>query len=172
MREELFDVVNQADQVVSQRPRKEVHRLGLKHRATHILLFNSQGEVFLQKRSQTKDTHPGVWDSSASGHLDTGEAYDDCACRELFEELGCRLNVPLRRWLRIDACVETGQEFLWVYRGQCEGPFRLHPEEIEEGAWFSPDHVTRWIKERPEDFAPAFRLIWNLLGKELAGAVP
>lgn len=161
MRDELFDVVDHADQVVGQRFRKEVHQLGLKHRATHILLFNAKGEIFLQKRSKTKDTHPGVWDSSASGHLDAGETYDDCACRELFEELGCRLSAPLQRWLRLEACDDTGQEFVWVYCGRSEGPFCLHPEEIEEGGWFSPEHVTRWMQERPADFAPALRLIWQ-----------
>ena len=76
MSEEIFDVVNEQDQVVGQKPRSEVHRLGLLHRAAHILVFNCRGEVFLQKRSLTKDRQPGLWDSSASGHVDSGESYD------------------------------------------------------------------------------------------------
>ena len=82
MNEEIFDVVNERDEVIDRQPRNEVHRLGLKHRATHVLVFNSRGEVFLQKRSKEKDRQPGVWDSSASGHLDSGEDYDTCAARE------------------------------------------------------------------------------------------
>ena len=75
MAEEIFDVVNERDEVVDQKPRAEVHRLGLLHRAVHILVFNSAGQVFLQKRSMSKDTHPGTWDSSTSGHVDSGEDY-------------------------------------------------------------------------------------------------
>ena len=87
MPEEIFDVVNERDEVIDHRPRSEVHRLGLRHRAVHVLVFNARGDVFLQKRSMLKDCFPGTWDSSASGHLDQGEAYDDCAVRELREEI-------------------------------------------------------------------------------------
>src|SRR4051812_43883356 len=88
MAEEVFDVVNELDEVIGQERRSVVHRTGLRHRAVHVLVFNSKGELFLQKRSMTKDTFPGAWDSSASGHLDTGEDYEACALRELGEELG------------------------------------------------------------------------------------
>src|SRR5215472_4698973 len=94
MPEDIFDVVNDRDEVIDRKPRSEVHRLGLMHRATHILVFNSRGQVFLQKRSMKKDRQPGLWDSSASGHLNSGEAYDACALRELQEELGLRLSQP------------------------------------------------------------------------------
>ena len=76
MSEEIFDVVNERDEVIGQQPRSEVHRLGLMHRAVHVLVFNAAGQVFLQKRSMKKDRQPGLWDSSASGHMDTGEDYD------------------------------------------------------------------------------------------------
>ena len=97
MSEEIFDVVNDRDEVIGQAPRREVHRTGLKHRAVHVLVFNARGEIFLQKRSMSKDTFPGAWDSSASGHLDSGEAYDACAVRELREEIGLSLAVLARR---------------------------------------------------------------------------
>src|ERR1700722_876381 len=133
MTEEIFDVVNERDEVVGQNTRREVHRLGLKHRAVHVLVFNQKGEVFLQKRSMTKDTFPGAWDSSASGHVDSGEDYDTSAVRELKEELGLIAASPLHRLFKIAACAETGQEFVWVYQLESEGPFVLHPEEIERG---------------------------------------
>src|ERR1035438_4649283 len=88
MSEEIFDIVNECDEVIDRQPRREVHQLGLKHRAVHVLVFNSRGEVFLQKRSLKKDTAAGLWDSSTSGHLDSGEDYDACAVRELREEIG------------------------------------------------------------------------------------
>lgn len=161
MPEDIFDVVNERDEVVGSKPRSEVHRLGLLHRAVHVLVYNSRGEVFLQKRSMKKDRQPGVWDSSASGHVDSGEDYDTTAVREVREEIGLRLaNIP-ERLFKIDACEETDQEFVWVYRCENEGPFELHPDEIDEGGWFSPEHVSRWIAEKPGEFATALVFIWG-----------
>jgi isopentenyldiphosphate isomerase len=134
------------------------------HRAVHVLVFNRKGEIFLQKRSMKKDNHPGVWDSSASGHVDSGETYDACSLRELREEIGLQPAQPPVRLFKIDACAETGQEFVWVYRCESEGPFRLHPEEIDAGAWLSPEQLNRWLAEKPAEFAPSFPLIWRRMG--------
>lgn len=161
MSEEIFDVVDERDVVVGQAPRSEVHRLGLKHRAVHVLVFNGRGQVFLQKRSMAKDCFPGTWDSSASGHLDRGEDYDACAIREVREEIGVLLSEPPVRLFKLEACPQTGQEFCWIYRASHEGPFDLHPDEIEGGDWFEADEVTRWLEARPEDFAGAFAAIWR-----------
>jgi len=163
MTEEIFDVVNERDEVIGQAPRKEVHARGLWHRAVHVLVFNTRGEVFLQKRSMTKDTAKGKWDSSSSGHVDSGEDYDSCAVRELREEIGLVVTQAPRRLFRIEACLETGWEFCWVYRCESEGPFELHPDEIETGGWFAPEKVTSWIAAQPEDFANAFVLVWKTL---------
>jgi isopentenyldiphosphate isomerase len=164
MPEEIFDVVNERDEVIDAKPRSEVHRLGLKHRAVHVLVFNARGEIFLQKRSMKKDRQPGVWDSSASGHVDSGEDYDACAVRELREEIGLSLAQPPERLFKIDACAETDQEFIWVYRWQSEGPFTLNADEIEQGNWFAPVEVTRWMAERPQELASALLFIWQRLG--------
>ncbi len=164
MNDEIFDIVNDRDEVIGRMPRARVHREGLKHRAVHVLVFNGRGEIFLQKRSMTKDTFPGAWDSSASGHVDSGEDYDACAARELGEEIGLTPPAPPRRLFKIEACAATGREFVWVYRLEAEGPFTLHPDEIERGEWFAPGCVTEWIRQRPQDFASGFVLIWKRLG--------
>lgn len=161
MSEEIFDVVDDRDRVIGKQTRREVHRRGLKHRAVHVLVFNARGEVFLQKRSFKKDTFPGAWDSSASGHLDTGETYDACAVREAREEISLFLERTPKRQFKIDACPETGSEFVWVYRCESNGPFRLNLDELECGAFFKADHINRWMAERPRDFADAFRLVWK-----------
>jgi isopentenyl-diphosphate Delta-isomerase len=158
--DELFDVVDEQDGIIGQRARREVHRLGLRHRAVHLLVVNRAGQVFLHKRSMTKDLFPGYWDSSAAGHVGAGEDYDGTAARELAEELGCRPERAPERLFKIEAREETGQEFVWVYRVAAEGPFVLQPEEIERGDWFTVAEIDRWLAERPAELAPAFRFIW------------
>lgn len=163
MAEEIFDVVNERDEVIGRAPRREVHARGLWHRAVHVLVFNARGDVFLQKRSMLKDTARGKWDSSSSGHLDAGETYDACARRELREEIGLEAAQAPRRLFKMDACAETGWEFCWAYRCESEGPFVLNPDEIETGDWFAPADVTQWVAEKPGDFASAFMLVWKRL---------
>ncbi len=165
MGEEIFDVVDELDQVTEQRSRREVHAFGLRHRAVHVLVFNRCGELFLQKRSMLKDCSPGLWDSSSSGHLNVGEDYDACAVREAYEELGLRLETPPNRLFKLAPCPATGQEFCWVYRAESEGPFQLQREEIEMGAWFSMSHIESWLAKSPKEFCDAFRLLWEFVEK-------
>jgi isopentenyl-diphosphate delta-isomerase type 1 len=157
---ELFDVVNERDEVIGQAARREVHARRLLHRAVHVLVFDRAGRIFLQKRSMKKDMSPGLWDSSCSGHLDSGEDYDAAATRELGEELGVQGARPTR-WFRIEPCEETAQEFCWIYWLRHEGPFVLHPEEIDAGEWLAPEELAQKMAARPEDYCSAFKLIWS-----------
>ena len=160
MQEDIFDIVDEFDNVIGQKPRSEVHAQGLKHRAVHVLVFNDGNEIFMQKRSASKDTWPGAWDASCTGHVDTGETYLEAAHRELDEELGWQPDRPLEKLFKLPASKETGWEFVWIYRVQYDGPFQLHPDEIECGDWFSRDHIQEWLQQEPEQFASAFRLLW------------
>ena len=169
--DERFDVVDEQDRVIGQATRAEVHRRKLWHRAIHVLVFNAEGAVFLQKRSMAKDMAPGCWDSSCSGHLDAGESYDAAAVRELGEEIGVFIDAPPERVLYEGACAATGWEFVVVYRLRHEGPFRLHPAEIDDGRWYAPAEVDEAIRSMEADFAPAFRHLWRkLMDGAAAGA--
>ncbi len=161
MNEEWFDVVDDADQVVGAAPRREVHAKGWRHRAVHVLVRDGRGRYLLQRRSALKDLHPNVWDSSASGHVDRGEDYDACAVRELREEVGIETAVAPVRVARILACAQTGNEFVWVYTTNHDGPVVPEPTEISEVGWFAPAEIDRWLRERPGDFAPSFPLVWE-----------
>lgn len=163
--DDIFDIVDENDEVVGSAPRREVHARGLLHRAVHVLIFNSAGEVFLQRRSPRKDNHPDKWDSSCSGHVDTGENYVEGALREIGEELGLWDLTPafLEVLFKLDACEETGQEFVWVYRARHEGPFELNPDEISGGRFFPPEVVTQLMAEHPDQFAPTLRHLWPRL---------
>jgi 16S rRNA (adenine1518-N6/adenine1519-N6)-dimethyltransferase len=157
---EQFDIVDEEDRVIGRASRHEVHERNLRHRAVHIFVFDRHGQIFLQKRSRWKDRCPGVWDSSAAGHVDCGEFYEGAAGREITEELG--VSMPLEYVGRMGACPETGWEFVQLYRGNHEGPFRLPPAEIESGAFFTTGQVDRWVSERPSDFAPGFLKCWEM----------
>ena len=159
--EERFDVVDEQDRVVGSEARSVVHRERLWHRAVHIFVFNAEGELYLQRRTKSKDTAPGKWVSSCSGHVDSGEDYDTAARRELGEEIGLYNPADFERVFKEPACRATGYEFVWVYRCHSEGPFTLDPDEVSDGQWIASAALNRWIQQRPRDFAWSFTYLWS-----------
>jgi 16S rRNA (adenine1518-N6/adenine1519-N6)-dimethyltransferase len=156
---EIFDVVDEADNVVKQATRHTVHAQRMLHRAVHIFVFNEHQDLFLQKRSRWKDVHPQRWDSSAAGHVNAGQTYDETAPREVLEELGVSAECELLA--KLPASAATGLEFVQLYRAQHEGPFALHPAEIESGGFFKLEQLDRWTAARPQDFATGFLECWK-----------
>lgn len=159
--DEWFDVVDEADQVIRQEQRGIVHRDHLFHRAVHIFVFNEAGQLYLQRRSLSKDSAPGRWVSSCSGHVDVGEDYDAAARREMAEEIGLQNPLQLERVFKERPCPATGNEFVWVYRCESEGPFQLDPDEVIEGQWIDLEALDRWLAASPRDFAWSFCHLWE-----------
>ncbi len=161
---DIFDVVDEHDQVVRQEARAEVHRQRLRHRAVHVLVFNAGGEVYLQRRSAQKDTYPLRWTTSCSGHVDAGEDYDTAVVRELGEELGLKTPgvASLNKFLKHPPCRETGWEFIWIYTLTTAAAPTPDPGEIAEGRWCGADELDAWMAREPKAFTPSFLLVWKL----------
>ncbi len=159
--QELLDVVDEHDNIIAVKTRGEIHAECLMHRAVHILVFNSDEELFLQKRSLSKDEQPGKWDSSAAGHVDSGEDYHDCARREIGEELGIMVEQPLEQLFKLPASHLTGNEHCMVYRYRHDGPMVLHPEEIDDGQWISPTTMDQRVADNDPSLTESVCLIWQ-----------
>lgn len=144
---ELLDVVDAADQVVGCRTRGDIHQLRLMHRSVHVLVFSSDGALLLQKRSMQKDECGGMWDSSCAGHVESGQSYEQTAPRELEEELGLPLSVPLQQLFKMPATPDNGHEFAMVYRTVHDGPFVFAEDEIDEIAWFGKPAIDQWVAD-------------------------
>lgn len=163
--EELFDVVDETDTVIGSLPRDEVHAKDLRHRAVHVMIFNTAGEILLQKRSIWKDRNPGLWDSATAGHVDAGETYEQAARRELTEEIGVEVDA-LTPVCKLGCGPETGWEFLQIYRARHEGPLRFAPLEVEGALYFPVAQVRDWLARRPGDFTPIFRMAFPRVAGE------
>ena len=158
--QELPDVVDIDDRVIDVKTRGEIHALSLMHRAVHILVFNAAGELFIQKRSMSKDENPGQWDTSAAGHVDSGEIYRQCAIRELREELGIR-DIELSRLFHIGASNLNGMEHSEVYRCIYDGELHLQVDEIDEGKWLSEEKMNQLVANPASNLTDILRLIWT-----------
>ncbi len=163
---ELFDVVDSENRVIGQATRGEVHAKGLLHRYVHIWVFNSRGELFLQKRAMTKDENPGYWDSSAAGHLNAGEGYRTSAHRELMEELG--ISGELRFFMKFPACRETYWEHVETYLCTTDQKITINPMEISEGRFWPIPDLKESVCSHPGQFTSTFHLFFDNYLKSIA----
>jgi 16S rRNA (adenine1518-N6/adenine1519-N6)-dimethyltransferase len=157
---EIFDVVDLQDQVTHTATRAEVHAQKLLHRAVHVFVLNKRGDLLLQKRSRLKDLCPGLWDSSISGHLDSGESYAAAAMRELHEEMGISPESP-EEIATLAPAAETGWEHVRLYRIRYDGSVRFPSAEVDAVMWFPLAEITAWVANHPADFAPGFLECWK-----------
>lgn len=157
--EEIFDVVNDQDQVIEQAPRSVVHAQNLLHRAVSIFVLNSEGELLLQLRSDSKDQYPGCYTSSASGHVDSGEDYRGAAVRELKEELA--LEVPVEFLQKFPAGPETAFEFTSLYQAITDEPPVPDPVEIASAEFLKLEEIASMLDRSPDRFTPPFLVMFR-----------
>lgn len=139
--DELFDVVNEQDEVIGRAPRRQCHgNPALVHRVAHVLVLNRKGELVLQKRSPDKDVQPGKWDTSVGGHVESGEEYLHAAQREMEEELGLvGVELIFLYHSRIRNTFES--ENVATYLGIHDGPFVAQSEEITEARFWCSEKI-------------------------------
>lgn len=134
--DEFLDVVTKKGEIIRTLSRNEIHgNPSLIHRVVHVLVFNREGALFLQKRSVHKDVAPGKWDTSVGGHVNTGEALDEAVRREMEEELGITACKPKFLYTYIHSNLyET--ELVYTYSCIHDGEICFNKNEIDEiGAW-------------------------------------
>jgi len=137
---EYFDVVDENDRIIGRASRDECHKKGLIHRAIYIIVINSKKEILLQKRSMKKDLHPGLWTTSVSGHVDSGESYEEAAHREMKEEIGAtgKLSEILAFSFKdISIKDRCDYEMKKIFSTKNEGPFKPDKEELDKVEFFS-----------------------------------
>ena len=143
MTEEFIDVLDEKGKHLGfSKPQAEVHRKGLWHAGVHIWIYNSKGEILLQKRSLKKKIRPGKWCVAVGGHVSAGEKPREAAVREAFEELGIKLKPSeLQKAGRIKVSRflpelngyknEFNYVFLWKFDGKIS-QLKINKKEIEK----------------------------------------
>jgi isopentenyldiphosphate isomerase len=129
---EWVDVVDADDRVVGRVTRAEIRRRNLPHRAVYVLVLNSRGELFVHRRTESKDVYPGYRDVTIGGVVAAGEDYDSAAVRELAEELGI-CDASLERLGPMTYEDAGTRVHGMVYAARHDGPFMLQAEEIVSG---------------------------------------
>lgn len=146
--EEIVTIVDKHNQVSGSVTRAEMRAGNLCHRATYILVFNRKGELFVQKRTMTKDIYPGYYDVVTGGVVLAGESYEESALRELEEELGIK-GIPLKTLF--DFYYEEANSSVWgrVFSCEYDGEMVLQEEEIESGEFLSIEDIFKMAGKEP-----------------------
>jgi isopentenyl-diphosphate delta-isomerase type 1 len=160
---EVFDIINDDGSVIGQATRKECHNGSfLLHTVVHALVFNSKGDLLLQKRSMMKDIQPGKWDTSVGGHINPGETSIEAVIREADEELGIK-NAEFEKFNQYIITTDIERELVYSFKCIYPKPFNFNKDEIDEIKFFSTEEIDSLLEQ--DFFTPNFEEEWKLYKK-------
>ena len=156
---EFLDIIDQNDNVIGKAEKKEIYTKKLRHRIVHVLIFNNEDKMLLQQRGQNSNYLPLGWSTSVGGHVTSGESYEEADIRETKEEVGITEKMNLLHKI----IYKDPREFdkhLAIYKIIYNGPFTLHPHEVEKVNFFTIPEIKAKISNG-ELFHPELLFILN-----------
>ena len=163
---ERFPIVDEEGKVIGAATRGECHNGSrLLHPVVHLHVFNSRGEVYLQKRPEWKDIQPGKWDTAVGGHIDEGETPEQALTREVGEELGITDFKPERVGQYVFES-QREREYVYVNRTTYDGEIRPSADELDGGRFWTMQEIREVMGK--EVLTPNFESEFQkCFGKEL-----
>jgi isopentenyl-diphosphate Delta-isomerase len=152
---EVVDQVDERNQAIGTVARADVFKLHANFRVAHVFIFNSAGELLLQKLALNRIRHPGCWGSSLAAYVAAGESYSQAAIRRLREELGI-YSISLQEIGRTQMFDEGCRKFITLYAGRCDGPFTPDPSHIAELEFVLLDRARKTARQDHLRFTPTF----------------
>jgi isopentenyl-diphosphate delta-isomerase len=157
-------LVSLQDEEIGYMEKMEAHRLGLLHRAFSVFLFNSNGEMLLQKRALSKYHSGGLWTNACCSHPRKGETIEQAASRRTREELGCEPELQKIHSFIYKATLDnnlTEHEFDHVLVGNYEGEMNLNVDEVSEIVYLPIQQIRQEMNDQPEQFTVWFKIIFE-----------
>lgn len=169
---ERLILVDSNDREVGALPKHDCHvGEGILHRAFSVFIFNSDGDVLLQKRSADKPLWPLYWSNACCSHPRQGEAMDIALERRMREELGIECALTFLYKFEYQAAYEdvgSERELCSVYIGQSDGPFDPNRAELADLRFFTRAELGSMLAKQPGSFTPWFKMEWERISAALA----
>ena len=163
-------LVDKNDQKIGYQSAKACHEgAGLLHRAFSVFLFNADGNLLLQQRSEAKPLWPLHWSNTCCSHPRQGESVEAAARRRVREELGVWCDpVYLYKFIYHASFGNVGSEHecCWVLAGRHSGELEIDRDEITDWRYVQPDTLTAEIAANADAFTPWFKLEWPRVSAE------
>src|SRR4051812_15260648 len=154
-------LVDESDREIGTMEKLEAHRLGRLHRAFSVFIFNSKGEMLLQKRAAGKYHSPGLLTNACCSHQRPGESNEAAASRRLFEEMGIKADLKKRGSFIYRSEFDNGlteHEFDHVFEGITDRIPSPDTEEVQDYCWMPVTDIKNEIGKNPEKFTTWFRI--------------
>lgn len=155
-------LVDEKDQEIGTGEKLAVHEEGLLHRAFSVFIYNSEGELLIQRRALGKYHSPGLWANTCCGHPFPGESVQEAVNRRLREEMGFACALTPRTEILYTLKLADGlfeREYVHVYEGHVDAvDLKPDPEEVSEFTWVTPEELREEARTKPELYARWFRL--------------
>ncbi len=180
MTDELIDILDENGKETGMRKmRNYAHAKGLWHHASHVWVYNSKGEILLQKRSMKIENYPGLWDISAAGHISAGETPEQAALREMYEEIGIKADPKDLKQILVkkECCVpkpgyyDNEYDYIYILKHDTL-PKNLQEGEVDAVKFVPISDFEKELKDpkTAKDFVPRDYLLEliKIIKKELA----
>lgn len=162
MTEEFVILVDEQDREQGIMEKMEAHRKGVLHRALSILIFNSKGEMLLQKRAESKYHSGGLWTNTCCSHPRPGELAIDAAIRRLQEEMGISIQLkPVGSFIykaQLDKGL-TEHELDFVFTGTFDGEPQVNPHEVSDWKFISMNALKHDVLKNQNHYTAWFKII-------------
>ncbi|MBL7857019.1 MAG: isopentenyl-diphosphate Delta-isomerase [Cyclobacteriaceae bacterium] len=157
-------LVDERDNAIGTMEKLDAHKKGLLHRAFSILLFNSKGEILLQKRSVKKYHSGGLWTNTCCSHPLPGESMEQATRRKLIQEMGIDLTPEFAYKFIYKIELDHGlteHECDHVFIGTFNGTPSINIDEVELWKYIDRASLKKEMEKHPEQFTHWFKLIMN-----------
>ncbi|HEY6162586.1 MAG TPA: isopentenyl-diphosphate Delta-isomerase [Bacteroidia bacterium] len=157
-------LVNENDESLGTCEKLEAHQKALLHRAFSVFVFNSKGELLLQKRALEKYHSGGLWTNTCCGHPRPGEDIRRAAERRLKEEMGfaCELKGKFQFTYKARLNNELSEHELdHVFFGSYESDPHPDPCEASGWKWISLGGLEKELHDHPESFTAWLKICFD-----------
>jgi isopentenyl-diphosphate delta-isomerase len=157
-------LVDEFDNAIGTMEKLEAHQKGFLHRAFSVLLFNSKGEILLQKRAQGKYHSGGLWTNTCCSHPLPGESMSDATRRKLMQEMGIDQQTEFAYKFIYKTALDDNlieHEYDHVFIGTHDGDPIINDQEVEDWKFTDLPSLRTDIQENPDAYTFWFKLIIN-----------
>lgn len=157
-------LVNDKDEVQGYMEKMEAHEKGLLHRAFSVFIFNSKGEMLLQRRALNKYHSGGLWTNACCSHPGKEENIEEAAKRRLMEEMGFDTSLTKIFDFVYKAEFENGlteNEFDHVFVGKFEGEVNYDKKEVMDYCYKKMDDIQESLQQQHGQFTAWFKIAFS-----------
>jgi isopentenyl-diphosphate delta-isomerase len=165
-------LVDERDREIGVMEKMEAHQKALLHRAFSVFVYNSKGEMLLQRRAPQKYHSGGLWTNACCSHPGPGDQIEQAAEKRLQEELGFSITLTKAFDFIYKVSFDNGlteYEFDHVLTGIYDGDILPDPEEVADYCFLPVEDIQASFNAHPGQYTEWFKIAFHQLVSRMVG---